>query len=91
VISLPRESGLQSHDTARRLPKSTTLLTSYERSRLVRYEPSGEARVENENGEAQSNWLSAQEIDDICQNPGLVARYAASRPSATPGSYPGVP
>jgi hypothetical protein len=57
----------------------TTLLASYERYRLVRYEPSGETRIEGKDGQAQSNWLSAHEVDDILGDPSLLPKYAGRR------------
>jgi hypothetical protein len=64
----------------------TTVLATQGQYRLVRYEPSGEARIEDEDGKAHSNWLSARDVDRIRAHAALLAEYDVAGGHGKPSS-----
>jgi hypothetical protein len=52
-----------------------TVLAVYEEYRLVRHEPSGEARVEHVLSDRASGWLNANEVTAIRAKPASMPGY----------------
>jgi hypothetical protein len=66
----------------------TTLLASHEGYRLVRYESSGEARVEHPENGLCSLWLEAADVDAIRRDPSMMVRYALDLPLSSKDARP---
>lgn len=61
----------------------TTVLASHEGYTLVRYEASGEARIEHAGKGTCSLWLEAADVDAIRADPSIMLRYSVELPLAS--------
>jgi hypothetical protein len=52
-----------------------TVLAVHEEYRLVRHEPSGDARVEHALSDRSSGWLDANDVEAIRAKPASMAAY----------------